>query len=307
MAKYLAIAGASNYGWKEMKIWVRSLKMSGFDGDIVIVATNITKETVEKLVSEGVKVELYGKYNEHTNTYVNESNMPPHVERMLYIWNYLHKTAGEYDFVLTTDIRDVLFQSNPIDYYEANPGFLLASSEHVHYKDEPWNNQNLMQAFGPFFHEKYKHMLVHNVGVLMGNINFVKDLLFMIFQMSQGRPIPVVDQVVYNILLQQYPIGKQTNFTDNHSAWAAQLGTTEEAVKSGSGDLGAMYKNNMDEYYKIYRGPQPRLDDNGYVVNANGVPFCVVHQYDRTHAWKNKIIARYDDNEETVETWVYGH
>ena len=86
--KYLAIAGASNYGWEEMKIWVRSLKMSGFKGDIVVVATNITKETVKKLVSEGVKVELYGT-DHGDGKYVSTSTMPPHVERMICIWNYI--------------------------------------------------------------------------------------------------------------------------------------------------------------------------------------------------------------------------
>lgn len=306
MNKYLAIAGASNYSWKDMKIWVRSLKMTGFTGDIIICATNIAKETVDKLISEGVRVEVYGKDNGH-GSFVSDSTMPPHVERMLYIWNFLDKHEIDYDYVITTDIRDVLFQKNPIDWLENNGPFLAASGEMIKYEDEPWNNQNLMQAFGPFFHEKFKTMPVNNVGILTGQTRMIKDLLFMIFQMSINRPIPVVDQVVYNVLLRQFPFFTKTTFTYNDDAWAVNLGTSEEAVKSGAGDLGAMYRNRLDDYRKLYIGDQPKLDEEGYVVNAEGKRFCIVHQYDRTHAWKNKIIARYDDNEETVETWVYGH
>jgi hypothetical protein len=310
--KYLAIAGASNYSWKDMKIWVRSLKMSGFKGDIVIVATNIAKETVEKLASEGVKVEIYGKDNGY-GSYVSVSAIPPHVERMLYMWNYLDKNELEYDYVITTDIRDVLFQTNPSDWIDNNvKGSIIASCEMIRYENEPWNNQNLLEAFGPFFHDKYKDMNVYNVGVLAGTTRSLKDLLFMIFQMSTGRPIKIVDQVVFNVLLRQYPIWSNTQFTfsddvDTIDPWAIQLGTTEEAVKSGAGDLGMMYRNNLEAYRKLYMGKQPSLDEEGYVVNENGKRFCIVHQYDRTHAWKNKIIARYDDNEETAETWVYGH
>ena len=295
--KYLAIAGASNYGWEEMKIWVRSLKMSGFKGDIVVVATNITKDTVKKLVSEGVKVELYGTDN-GDGKYVSTSTMPPHVERMIYIWNYLDKYEIDYDYVITTDIRDVLFQSDPSKWFDDNiKSSIVASSEMIRYENEPWNNQNLLEAFGPFFHEKYKDMVVYNVGVLAGLTRPLKDLLFMIFQMSMGRPISVVDQVVFNVLLRQYPVWSITHFTyaDDAEPWAIQLGTTEEAVKSGKGDLGMMYRNNLDAYRKLYIGDQPRLDDDGYVINSDGKRFCIVHQYDRTHAWKDKIIARYND------------
>ena len=41
--KDLIIGGASNYTWDQLKYWVNSIKLSGFKGDIVLVATNIKK------------------------------------------------------------------------------------------------------------------------------------------------------------------------------------------------------------------------------------------------------------------------
>jgi hypothetical protein len=54
MGKDLIIGGASGYTWDQLKYWVNSIQLSGFAGDVVLVATNITKETIDKLTSKGV-------------------------------------------------------------------------------------------------------------------------------------------------------------------------------------------------------------------------------------------------------------
>lgn len=300
MGKDLIIGGASNYTWNDLKYWINSIKLSGFSGDVVLVATNLSKETIDKLSAEGVILELYGKVQEDGSVKAH-SNGAPHVERFFYIWNYLKNNVSKYDFVISTDTRDVVFQDNPSTWLDENftHSFeeLIASSEGMKYEDEPWNNQNLYQAFGPYFHNYYKSMMIYNVGVLAGEPKHMRDLFFMIFQMSINRPIPVVDQVVFNVLLNQEPYRQSTKFVCNQDAWAAQLGTTLEAVKSGAGDLGLMIKNDpsmLNKYLENYKDKQPQLTDDGIVVNANGQKFTVVHQYDRTHEWKDKIMKRYE-------------
>jgi hypothetical protein len=300
MGKDLIIGGASNYTWDHLKYWVNSIQRSGFKGDIVLVATNMSKETIDKLQSKGVKLELYGKQDEHGNI-VAHSNGAPHVERFFYIWNYLRQN-DEYDYVITTDTRDVVFQSDPSDWINEYifVGFqsLIASCEGMKYDDEPWNSNNLKEAFGPYFHNVYKDMPICNVGTIAGEREYVQDLLFMLFQMSINRPIPIVDQVVYNVLLQQRPYSDFVKVTHNTDAWAIQLGVTVEAIKSGAGDIGmsvAQDPSKMILYQTKYFDDQPSLDDEGNVVNKDGKKFVIVHQYDRTHAWKNKIMEKYDD------------
>jgi hypothetical protein len=299
MGKDLIIGGASNYGWNELKYWVNSIQRSGFQGDIVVVATSITRETIEKLIEKNVKVAAYGKQDDKGN-FVAQSNVPPHVERFFYMWDFLRKNVDEYDYVITTDTRDVVFQSNPTAWideaifegYEA----IIASSEGLAYEDEPWSNRNLLEAFGPYFHNVYKSSTIYNVGTIAGELNSVKDLLFMIFQMSINRPIPIVDQAVYNVLLNQTPYKHCVKFTDNKDAWAIQLGTTIEAVKMGKGDIGlsvAQNPTNMILYQSKYKDEQPKFVD-GYVVNNNNQKFIVVHQYDRT-VWAKEIMEKYDD------------
>lgn len=294
--KTLIIGGASGYTWDELKLWITSIKKTGFSGDVVVVATNITSETIDKLANEGVGISLYGTQQED-GSYKAHSNGAPHVERFFYIWNFLLEHASNYDYVIATDTRDVIFQSDPSVWLENNlqKQKLVASSEGMKYASEPWNSQNLLQTFGPYFHKLFKDNLIYNVGVLAGSAEYMRDLFFMIFQMSINRPIPIVDQVVYNVVLQQEPYKSITNFVDNSNAWAAQLAVTEDAIRSGSGDIGLSVQqdpSNLVIYQLAYQDKQPTLTDDGLVVNADGVPFCIVHQYDRTHSWANTIIAR---------------
>ena len=58
--KDLIIGGATNYSWNELQYWINSIKKSGFDGDVVLVGTNMKKETIDKLTSLGVRLSLYG-------------------------------------------------------------------------------------------------------------------------------------------------------------------------------------------------------------------------------------------------------
>lgn len=292
--KDLVIGGAANYGWKELKYWVNSIKRSGFDGDIALVTTNIESEDIIKLTDEGVKLTIYG--NRMPNgSYTAHSNGAPHVERFFYIWNHLNTEVQEYRYVICTDTRDVVFQSNPSIWLENNlvSYSLVSSSEGMRYKNETWGNQNLHDTFGPYFHRIFKENMINNVGTLAGTSEYMQGLMFAIFQMSINRPIPIVDQAVYNVLMNTIPWKYDNYETTNEDAWAIQLGTTIGAVHSGKGDLGMMYKDNIQGYLSLYEDEQPSINSDGIVVNHEGTPFCIVHQYDRVDSWKDRIVEKY--------------
>lgn len=300
MANDLIIGAASNYTWEHLKYWVTSIRKTGYQGDVVLVATNIKRETLEKLAEYNVDFFLYGKKDENGD-YVSETGSAPHVERFFYIWNFLKTTKKRYDFVIATDTRDVIFQTNPTEWYDDcllsgnRRQQLIVASEGIRFSDEPWNNRNIYETFGPFFHQQMADNLVYNVGVIAGEHKYICDLMLLIFQMSINRPIPIVDQAVFNFLIQTEPYKSCTSFTNNDDAWAAQLGVTYEAVAAGAGDIGLSIANDPSKmilYQAMYQDIQPKLTEDGLVVNHNGTPFVIVHQYDRTAAWTNKIIGR---------------
>lgn len=284
MVKDLIIGGASNYTWAQLKNWVNSIKACGFLGDIVITSTSMSSETIKKLNSENIQLLLIGKLDAQGNLRSN-NQLAPHVERFLHIYHYLHSTTTSYRYVITTDTRDVVFQSNPSNWLENNLGKnkLICASEGLRYKDEPWSNNNLQETFGEYCYNIYKNEIIYNVGTIAGEFEYLKDFLFILFQMSINRPIPIVDQAVFNVLINNEPFKSIIYKSTHEDAWAVQLGTTSEAVLAGSGDIGIKVKQQPDLYNKYksdYLEPPIMVYDNK-VLNHKKIPFVIVHQYDR--------------------------
>lgn len=296
MAKNLIIGGAANYKYDDVKYWINSIKKSGFDGDIVLVVTNMKNDELAKIAEKGVQLLAYGQKDNEGN-YVSNSGMPPHVERFFHIWNFLNTTTEEYDFVITTDVRDVVFQKNPSDFLDEDDFCdFVAAGEGLAYEDEPWGNNNYLQAFGPFFHNLIKKNEIYNVGVMAGRLDVVRDIILLILQLSINRPIPIVDQAVYNFILNTGLVKSRTEFFGNNSGWACNLGTTLAAIQSGAGDIGQKNDPTAQIMYQTkYLYSQPTFKDDGTVCNSHDIPFCIVHQYDRVADLADKIRTKYND------------
>lgn len=299
--KDIIIGGATNYDWNKMQYWIRSIQKSGFTGDIVIVATNITGETVKKLKDNNIIIQAYGKPTEDGG-FVYDSKNAPHVERFIYIWDYLEKNKDNYRYAIVTDTRDVVFQKNPSEWMDSNLGLtktLIASSEGLAYKHEPWGDKNLLDTFGSYLYDRYKDRLIHNVGTIAGTAYEVTDLVLLLFQLSINRPISVVDQAVYNFIINLEQFVHEIKFTTNADDWAVQLGTSQAAIEAGAGDIGQMVKVNKDlleDYKEVYQDVQPVID-NHLVKNPSGDEYCIVHQWDRIPQLKKHIEEYYGDTE----------
>ena len=275
--KDLVIGCSTNYTWDTLKYWVNSLNRCGFVGDKVLILMNCDKDTVKKVVDAGVSVIGFGGQDGNL-TY--NSTLPVHVERFLHIYEFLKN--HEYRYVITTDVKDVIFQRNPIEFMDRQlkdrHHQLIFSSESIKYKDEPWGNNNLLETFGPYFHKDFKENEIFNVGVLAGHADAMKDLSAMIFNMSLNRPIPIVDQSTFNFIISQEPYKTSCLYTRSESGWACQLGTTGDSSK-------------LNEFYPNLLEAIPFFDRN-VVRTSESYEYYIVHQYDRT-PWKQIIEEKY--------------
>lgn len=297
MTRDLIIGAAVGYDWNNLKYWVNSIRKSGFAGDVVLVGTDLTKETIDKLTENGVELSLYGQKQENGDIKAH-NNGAPHVERFFYMWNTLKQTKTNYRYIITTDTRDVIFQTNPSHWLESylTMHSMVCSSEGMRYKNEPWGNQNLYQSFGPYFHNILKDEKIYNVGTIAGEARLMESLFLLLFQLSINRPIPIVDQAVFNFLTTVYPFSTETYFASNSESWAIQLGTTIEAVKSGAGDIGKEVLANpskLIEYQMKYEDVQPNIKVDGTVQTTKGDLYTIVHQWDRIPDLKQKIEELY--------------
>jgi hypothetical protein len=297
MAKDLIIGGASGYDWSQLKYWVKSIRETGFDGDVVLVATNITNETIDKLLKYGVKVAAYGNKME-IGFFKDLNKFAPHVERFHYIHEYLVNSTEEYRYVIMTDTRDVIFQKNPVLFLEKNLQIksMVCSSEGMLYKDEPWGSRNLLETFGQHFYERYKEWPIFNVGTIAGYTEEMRDFINVLFQLSYNRTIPIVDQAVFNYMINMAPYSDHMLKTSNVSGWAIQLACTRAAVEAGSGDIGAV--GDLAKYDQVYQDIQPKVRADGVTVTTPyDITYCIVHQWDRIPSLKTEIERKYADND----------
>lgn len=279
MAKSLIIGGFYNYKFNDVKVWAQSIEDCGFKGDKAVVCLKTDLQTAEKLAEIGFDVIMVDDKD------INPK-IPIHVQRFIFIYEYLRTVGDKYDYVITTDVKDVFFQTDPEKWLEENLGDyqMVTTSEALVYKDEPWGNENLHNTFGPYIHEIYKDKTIYNVGVLGGRSEYIKDICLMINLMGINRPIPVVDQAVFNFMIYTSLMRKDVLFSPQSEGWACHAGTTVDPAK-----IGQFRKNLLEE--------EPTFKD-GIFYTSKETPFCIVHQYDRVPEWNKFLRQKYELTQE---------
>ena len=276
------IGCSTNYDWAKLKYWINSINESGFTGDKVMILMNCDKETVSKVSDAGFDIIGFGQDDKGNLVY--NSNMMVHVERFYHI--YQHLKNKYYRYVITTDVKDVIFQKNPSEWLEMHlpsggHDDLVFSSESMKYKDEPWGDQNLRETFGTQIYEDFKNNTIFNVGVLAGRGYAMKDLCMNIFTSCLGRPIKICDQSTFNFLISQHPYLKTSMYAQSEDGWACQLGTTADPSK-------------IEQFRPFLLEPSPKMVGDK-VATSTGIEYTIVHQYDRVPEWRKVIEEKYND------------
>lgn len=247
--KDLVISAIANYLPEKIKIYVESLNDCGYDGDKVMICYNIPKETIDYLTEKGW--ECYGA----------ELVGHPHMRRLIDMWWFLQNDEREWRNIITTDVRDIVWQTNPSKWLN-NKNKIICASECVTYENEPWGYKNIHEGYGPMFWDWVKGNTIGNVGVIAGKYKLVKELLMLNWLVSQaGNIVHFTDQSSFNFVIHNELIKDKIEISPD---FALQVGTTKMDVKI----------------------------ENDLVMNG-GVPFVLVHQYDRNPELNTFITNKY--------------
>lgn len=278
--KDLLIGGVDLYPWNKISTWVKSIRATGFDGDVVLLAYRLLEreKTIDECAKYNVQVleighDSFGQPINHTdkNNYTQSHQM-----RFFHIWQYLRDNRDvEYRNVITTDVRDVVFQSNPFLKLEGIDK-VIASFEGMIYEDEFFNPGDLVKGIGPLMWEYANKWNIYNVGVLGGPARKIEGLSFIIYSMTFGRPIPS-DQTVYNTLVNEMAPELFIHW-GHETPWACQCALSMEPSR--------------DHIRHNFKDPMPVVKD-GLVYTADGQLFPIVHQYDRVPGLNEAIAARF--------------
>jgi len=281
----IVVGCITGYTFDKIKPWVNSLDTCGFDGTKAMICYNVDYETVDELVKRNYTI-LAFKKNDEKKRFEYKENFSIVVERFLHLWFLLKRFKGQYRNIITTDVKDVIFQTNPSTWLENNLGDkeINVACESIRYQDEEWGSHNLMKAFGALIHDHNKENLIYNAGTISGKFDTMSDLFLNIYMLcnstnhfTEGGGGP--DQAALNILLNMKSYKDITNFAMSEDGYAAQLGTTGPQIAG-------KYGNKLVE-------KNPILVDN-MICTSEGVPFSIVHQYDRVPEWKKIIEAKYE-------------
>lgn len=244
--KDLIISAIANYRPEKIKIYVESLNKSGFSGDKVMICYNLPQETIQYLSSNGwecYEAELVGH---------------PHMKRLIDMWWFLQNDSRTWKRIITTDVRDIVWQTNPSEWLDSNlTKPIMVASECILQSDEPWAHKNIHEGYGPIFWEWLKDSVVANVGVMAGEFSSMKDLLMLNWVCSQaGNTIHFTDQSSLNLIINNVLIKDKIDVNPNFGLQVATMNNEKR-----------FDKKNID------------IQD-GKVMNGN-VPYVLVHQYDR--------------------------
>ncbi len=273
MEKDLIVGCISNYTPKDIKNWVKSIEQSGFTGDKIMLTFGIPDETVKYLIDNGFQIyslELNGRHIV--------------VERFYGLWQLLSTlNENDYEHVITTDVKDVIFQYDPSFWLRSNlwqdNKKIIVSSECIKYKDEDWGDNNLKVSY-PHLYEENKNNTIYNAGTIAGEFKYMKDFFLHIFNLALLGQDRQPDQAAMNILIHTYPFKDIVKLVDQNEGWCCQLGTTlDPKVKD-------KYKDKLLEEIPLYSG-------TGLVYHDKHKGFYLVHQYDRVPELNDLINERY--------------
>ena len=278
MAKDAVIGFITGYNFDKIKPWVYSLIESGFAGDKYVVMYESNMSVITKLKDLGFKVVVLNK-DEPFNIVVH---------RFYHLWWMLNVIEEKYRYVVTTDVADVIFQTNPSTFLpmlrESYCG-ILASEEGLKYRDEPWGDQNLKLSFGENIHHTLKDKVICNAGVLAGRHEEMESLALNVYLACKGSPLHVPggggpDQAALNVILNMEPWAEVTWRTNHKDGWACQCGTVADP-------------NKINDFRPLLTDCEP-VWDGEYAYTPEGRLYTIVHQYNRVPAWKEVIEKRYE-------------
>ena len=249
--KDLVISAIANYLPEKIKIYVESLNDCRYDGDKVMICYNIPNETIEYLSAKGW--ECYGA----------ELQGHPHMKRLVDMWWFLQNDEREWNHIITTDVRDIVWQTNPSIWLEQNlKTEILCASECITYENEEWGRKNIHEGYGPIYWDWIKSNTIGNVGVIAGKSKSVKELLMLNWLVSQaGNIVHFTDQSSFNLVIHNELLRDKISIS---SDFALQVGTNTKNLN---------IKDDM-------------------IMNGE-TPYVLVHQYDRNTELNNLVINKY--------------
>jgi len=290
--KVTILAAAKGYTIEQVQPWVESLNATNFKGKKIVIVYDDNASLKDYLDKNGVTV-MQGQDRGLTNIAT---------QRFQDYSQFLQSEHGkDTELVIHTDIRDVIFQTDPGKWLNENIGDakIIATGEGVTYRHEDWNGDGLQLHFG----KEMFYQLVDEETICSGIIAGEKDAVISLFNtihelaFFSGDPGGFIDQHFHNIAIRKV-YSDITQVVPADENWVCNCGTMI-AIPMNSPDWSTSPRTPYNSYERIRKGSYkenmlvdlPIMKDS-QVCTSDGKPYAIVHQYDRYHPWRNELINK---------------
>lgn len=299
------VIGAA-YGYEPSKVaqFVTSLRKTGFAGTIALVITpQQSAAFAESDLLEGVELVvvpvwrpgipdvfhshltkafwipfglvtwallgllgLLGRRGEALRLHLAGGLHHPWCARHLHYLEFLAR--GDYDYILVSDTRDVVFQTNPSQAMRGSADLSVSIESRAYtVGEEYWNARWVKAVYGRRGLDTIGSAPVSCAGVSFGPapamLDYLRAMRDEILALKPWSIWRTSDQALHNYLL-----------------WTGRLGTFArmESLASPVATLNATTVDHLSV-------------DEGQLVNADGTTVCVIHQYDRVDGLADQLTA----------------
>jgi len=288
--KVAIIAAAKGYTVEQIQPWVESLKKTNFAGKtfVIVYDENIT---IKNFLDRNGIVVLQGEDKGLTNIATQRFQD--------YMWLLESGHTKDYDLIIHTDIRDVIFQTDPGKWLTENieDNLIIATGEGIKYLHEDWNGDGMQQHFGKETFDEFSNEETICSGIIAGEKNALIDLFKTIYELAffSSDPGGFIDQHFHNIAIRKV-FSNIAKVVPADEDWVCNCGTMI-AIPMNSPDWSSASKTPYNSFERIRKG---KYVDNmlvslpimkeGKVCTPSGKPYSIVHQYDRYIPWRNELI-----------------
>jgi hypothetical protein len=288
MKKELVLGLAAGYSWETVRVFVLSLRRSGFSGDIVLfVGEDIDAPTIAMLRQYGVRFISVGESSPYLRN-SDEVNYPPRdilrrfpnsVVRILVYYNFLLENRDSYSTVLVADVRDVVFQQDPFSFDWPNKLCVFFENAGLRIGNSNWNAIWMIMGFGVSVFYELKDNTIACFGTVLGPVEEMIPCFERMLARLAKTAVAMqwgVEQAVYNYLILKREIPEFCTFT------------------SEDGPI-----------VTIGRVKYVDRNEQGLCINSKGEVYHVVHQYDRLQELNDFYSKRFGDTEDVNAPSVF--
>ena len=267
-SRHLVLGAEYNIAEVELRIFLASLRGSGSQASVVLFSGRVQAHTHQLAERFGATLVPYDFEA------LNRTYGPVGVHRFHLYRRFLAERRGQYDFVLHTDVRDVLFQDNPFERIEAHGGgVFFLESNHLLIGTSPTNRGWMTENCTVYWREKMLERTGHRLRCCSGNMFGTADAVYWYARLMEEEQQRTSDaerdahgQILGRGWCADQAVHQALLWTGQFSAKMQNV-TTYHNEDGPLCTMGDMLSINVDEF--------------GDVRNSKGDLYAVVHQYDR--------------------------